>query len=58
VSYIEDLGRGKSIVHLRRDNLTLKSIYEGEISVADYVWVRIESKRLNFFDQKGERIEL
>jgi len=54
--YVEDLGRGKSIIHLQNENLIIKATYENELPVGSQVWVKFPEEYLNFFDESGQRI--
>lgn len=56
IVYVEDLGRGRSIIHLQNENVFVKAMYENELPVGANVWINFPEEYINFFNEKGERI--
>lgn len=56
VVYVEDLGRGKYILHLQNENVLIKAISENELPINSTAWVKFPEDYLNFFDESGQRI--
>jgi len=56
VVYVEDLGRGKCILHLQNDSIIIKAISEKELPIHSTAWVKFPEDYLNFFDESGQRI--
>lgn len=57
VLYTENLGRNKSVIHLRNDDLNIKALYEGEIRGISEVWAKLDSRFICFFDLNGNRVD-
>ncbi len=56
IMYKEDLGRGRSILHLRNGPILIKAISEEELSLGSTIWVTFPEERLNFFRSDGEAL--